>query len=335
MVLCALASHRSCRTAAQRRCRFIRGLLDNEAERRERKSDAAADRHICTIHKVGARPTRGLLSGQECSYARIEGAIILQVRAMASSSDNPIPLRLGPSNGNAPFLEFVNMCSALRVCLLNVERCLYGKESEEYEIADLTKGSARIAIGPLEGSERFSAIRETFAETIVNLQSGQPVDPTLDFKALRAFNLFSSAIRSRVPLAVDGVVLTGEYVASLAKLLEPISRSRGSVSGRLEAISVHGAKQFTLFPPFGDEDVTCHFPEDMMPKVVDAIEQFLTVYGTLHYSLGKVFPLKVDVEEFEVHPNADTLPTLLDTRGSLHFDLPSETIVRAIRDEWR
>jgi len=255
----------------------------------------------------------------------------------ADSLQNPITLTLKGQNGHAPLLEFLNACGAMRNCLKHVERCLFGdEESDEYDIADLRSSSAEVDIAPPNGSTRYPEIRQTFVGSVNNLQSGAPVDSRLDYAALRSFHQFCSPITRNAFLAVGGTVLTVSYIETIDKLLEPIHKSRGSVTGRLETISVHGQNSFVLYPSSRGEEITCVFlDKKLLPRVLAAVEKRLTVYGTLHFSLGRAYPTRVDVDDFDEHPPVDQLPSMLDLRGTITLNGPSEEIVRAIRNEWQ
>ena len=130
-------------------------------------------------------------------------------------------------------------------------------------------------------------------------------------------------------------MLTTAYIATIDKLLEPVHKSRGSVTGKLEAVSVHGHNCFTLYPSSSGEEISCVFSDKkLLPRVLAAVEKRLTVYGMLHFSLGRKFPTSVDVVDFDEHPLPEELPSLLDMRGTLPQGGLSENIVRELRNEW-
>jgi hypothetical protein len=132
-------------------------------------------------------------------------------------------------------------------------------------------------------------------------------------------------------MSISGIVLTSAFASHLAELLEPVSPALGSVSGRLDALSVHNQDRFTLYPLIVGEDVECFFKRPDLKKVLDAVGRRVTVFGRLHYAKTKAFPVKVDVEEFHVEPPDSELPSLLKARGMLRNTTTNQ---RAWRDDW-
>ena len=219
----------------------------------------------------------------------------------------------GESDKRAPLADFANICSALRNCLKHISRCL-GHDKSDFVISDLRFGSAVV-----EAEPRTSAGREEgqlFNATMAAIEEGREVDPRLDYSAICCFTGFSGAIRNpRLRLALQDRNLTSHYIANLSSLLEPSSPALGSVSGRLEVVNIHKENKFVLYPPIAGEEVTCRFNDADLESILKAVNHQVTVFGTLHYAKSKAFPVRVDVDEFEVEPPDDQLSSLLDTRG--------------------
>ena len=249
------------------------------------------------------------------------------------SEAEEIRIKLEPPEGQrAQLSDFSNVCNALRSCLKHVGRCL-GCDYASFAISDLACGSAVVAVVPTNGS---TDIAHTFNQTIRFLEEGRAVDSRLDFSALRAFEGFRSTIRNRdLQISVSGLRLTESYSSTLAHLLEPQSPARGSVSGRLEAVSVHGRNEFTLYMPIASEEVDCRFAPEVLRDVLDAVGHNVTVFGTLYYARTKVFPVRINVDSFQVTPSNTDLASLLDAKGILagppRSALESQ---QAMRDEW-
>jgi hypothetical protein len=193
------------------------------------------------------------------------------------------------------------------------------------EIAPVANGS------PVELVEEASQV---FVDTVAALELGAGIDPRLDFKTISAFNGFSAVAKKRgTLLAIADTQLTVRFAASVKALLQADSSALGSMAGRLEAVSIHNENKFTLYPPVEGEEVDCVFPPHELQNVLRAIGRTVTVYGTLHYSKSKSFPIRVDVDSYDVMPEADELPTLLDMRGALKSPARAGNL-REIRDEW-
>lgn len=236
-------------------------------------------------------------------------------------ADGNISIKLSGPHRQLPDLsDFVTVCTALRKCLKNVSRCVSGSEVE-YRLCDLRAGSAVVAVAPTVGAVSDSILFDvsfTFERTIRDIRDGHEIDRRLDFQALRSFEGFCKPLRKKdVSLEIAGHALGNDYVSRIAELLEASSPSFGSVSGMLETVSVHLRTRFILYPPIPGEGIECSFGGDELSGVVAAIGQKVTVFGKLFYARTKSFPVRVDVEHFEVDPPDDELPSLLTARGIL------------------
>lgn len=246
---------------------------------------------------------------------------------------------------HAPLIDFIDACSALRRTLQHVERCISGGAlSLEYEVTELSVSSAKIGTAPLprNGQQEILAAetRRVHSETMSKLQRGvKALDPRLDPTAIRSFGDFGKPMkRGKVQVQVDGVTLSLALLDNIEEILRPINPAFGSVSGIVEQLNIHSRNTFVLFPPGTNEAVHCNFPPEIFEsKVRPGLKRNVTVYGLLHYGLGRSFPVTADVDDIEVHPSDDELPSLLDLEGMLqgldrttsHFLTGSET------DEWK
>jgi hypothetical protein len=233
--------------------------------------------------------------------------------------------------------DFTVICSALRSSLNGVARCVTNHDEIECEVSELSKASAHLTVLPLANGIADAAVVEVsrlYTATLHALEHGKPVDSRLDFRAISAFNLFSGVAKNaNVTLDIGGVRLTKRFAETVAALLVADDSAYGSVSGRLETVTIHNQSKFTLFPPVKGEEVDCHFADSELKKVLDSVGHYVTVYGNLFYAKTKSFPVRVDVASYEELPVEDLLPTLLDCRGSL--PTLDGTLTRETHDEWQ
>ena len=254
--------------------------------------------------------------------------------------NNPsaITITLKGPRGLAELTEFANSVNVLRQCLMNVCRCVAGTDEVEFDVSDLRIDSATLSATPVPNGVSTVLLNEVpivVHGTVSALEGGGDLDPRLDFSTVRAFSAFSSIIKKpETWLEVGGTRLTKTYVERVRRLIEPDVSSMGSVTGRLEAFSIHNQNRFTLYPPVAREGVECVFERSALDEVLKAVDRSVTVYGAMHYAKGRAFPTRVDVESFEVLPDVDTLPTLLNACGILHNETQSVDMVRELRDEW-
>lgn len=248
--------------------------------------------------------------------------------------NNSITLRLESAGRSPDLADFSKVCAALKTCLGHVSRVIARKDVG-FEIADLANNGRLLAVRPSANgtpAEVLADIQSTFLSTIDAIQRGTPVDPRLDADAVRAFSDFSEPInRGGLSLSIGDTTLTKEYSDNVNALLNPTMSAKGSVSGVLKALPDHDAERFALYPPVHGEEVTCRFSRLDLSEVLKAVQHHVTVYGTLHYADNKAFPVCVDVDSFDVEPDDETLPTLLDARGAL---CGNSGISGAARNDW-
>jgi len=250
-----------------------------------------------------------------------------------------ITIELSGPRGSAELSDLANVVVALRSCLKHLCRCLIGSDKVEYDISDLRYGSAVLVAEPVQKpgipDEVLLEVSRTLNKTFVALEFGGELDHRLDYSSIRAISAFSSIVKKPgSSLSIGQTRLTKKFVERISFLLEPDSESLGSVTGRLEEFSIHNGNRFTLYPPIAGEEVDCIFNRNDLANVLKAVDRNVIVYGMLRYTKSKAFPVSVTVDTFDVLPDADTLPTLLNTCGSLCFPETSINQIRELRNEW-
>jgi hypothetical protein len=253
---------------------------------------------------------------------------------MAKSKKLVVNLK-GPKPKRAPLPDFATVCHSLHATLKNVGRCIGGR-APDFAVSNLRMGSAVMEVEPAAAKDGEIEVMNLFSSTITALEEGQPIDHRLDYGALNCFRGFAGVARSEnVTLTINRTRLTANYANNLSALLDPVSTALGSVSGRLEAITLHNQRVFTLFPPIPQEEIDCNFRPSDLARVLDAVTKQVTVYGTLHYAQSKIFPVRVDVEDFTIEESEAELPTLLEAKGLLpQLSTANPLLDGNFSDEW-
>ncbi|MCX7428504.1 MAG: hypothetical protein NTW96_23120 [Planctomycetia bacterium] len=257
---------------------------------------------------------------------------------------NRISVRLvgaDEDDGIVRFDDFRNFCDSLAACLRKSEELLTsGPTRIRYRIVGLENASAAVtleAIAPTNGRDPRPEVLGLFRETVVNLQSGRPVDSRIGRDVLAAYRELISPLHRRTKeVWVDSSCLTTQYGASIDEILGSSIPSEGSVRGVLERVNVHNRNEFVLYPPLPGYSVSCSFPDSMLEQVRRAIKSNVTVWGRLHFQPDAPFPHQVHASRMEIHPPDDELPTFSDLRGTAKEctgTLTSVAFVRAVRDE--
>ena len=107
----------------------------------------------------------------------------------------------------------------------------------------------------------------------------------------------------------------------------------------LEQINIHdGANVFSIYPEIGPSRVQCHFGPSLFDKAISAVGERVSVSGTFKYKPEENFPYAVDVDDIDIYPREDELPTFDDLRGiapDATGDILSEDFIAVRRDGWQ
>jgi len=90
----------------------------------------------------------------------------------------------------------------------------------------------------------------------------------------------------------------------------------GSVSGTLESLTVHAKREASLYNEFDKRRVVVSFAEVDYPRVHAALRKRVEVYGVLQEDIAGR-PLRIRLQDMEVLPQDDDLPTLSSLVGSM------------------
>ncbi|MCX6841288.1 MAG: hypothetical protein NTX53_03250 [candidate division WOR-3 bacterium] len=115
----------------------------------------------------------------------------------------------------------------------------------------------------------------------------------------------------------ESVQVTKGLDAMIEAILGPDEVVQGSMTGMLEMINIHNdANRFTIYPPAGPSRVDCRFRAAQTAKAIQGVGHNVCVKGQLRYKARDRFPYAVDVEDVEIYPPDNELPTLSDLRGA-------------------
>lgn len=229
----------------------------------------------------------------------------------------------GDIDDRHPRLKDVAMlCSSLLESLHQIERCITQKSgSIDYLVKEAKTGSLLMEIVPAYNEKRETEIFETvtlFRLTVQDLQSGKAVDERLDDRALKSLRNIAKPLRHHAAsLKIGGTRITSQFVESIDDILSKNYISHGSVMGTIEKLDIHGRNVFALFPMPDEKQIVCEFPVEYLDLVCSAINRKVTVWGTLKYKHNGVYPIHINVDDIDIHPEESELPTFESMRGCL------------------
>jgi hypothetical protein len=216
-----------------------------------------------------------------------------------------------------------------------------------YQVIDLRHSSpAVISLKAEAHSAGAESTLDLFCKAIKEIQGEGRVREDFDREILEAYkNVGIQLLRDRFTnVAIiyrgDELMISRSLVHNIDAVLDQeVLEEDGSVSGRLEEINVHaGANLFRIYPLIGPSKIICHFPKALMLTAIDAITRHVNVYGKLKYKPREKYAHEINVQDIEIYPYDDELPSILDLRGmapNATGDLSSEEFVRELRSAWR
>lgn len=110
--------------------------------------------------------------------------------------------------------------------------------------------------------------------------------------------------------------VTYRSVFHVTELLEATYQEYGSVTGKLQTLSERGGLKFVIYEPIWDRPVRCIIPDRLLDDAMAAFGRRVEVYGPVKYRRDGM-PFSVFVNDIEVMPNPNELPSFRDIRGIL------------------
>ena len=259
-------------------------------------------------------------------------------------------LGLPQDKGHVRLTEFIRQLESVKNALKHTERALTGSEDllVYWRVVDLRHESPATVVleevAAKRDSRKSSApppVADEFIRTLREIARKAVLpDRQKDLSVLESYRelgaLADSGIAGFNIRAGRRSIDIGErFRKNIDRIIGPDELIEGSISGVLEAINLHNTLRFNIYPEIGPKKVTCSFASELKGDVIRALDQYVTVAGTLRYKSWSPFPHAVDVKELEILPDEDTLPALAALRGIAEGatgDLSSEDFVRKLRD---
>lgn len=127
--------------------------------------------------------------------------------------------------------------------------------------------------------------------------------------------------------------LDAEVATTTNQLIGSSYKSYGSVEGTVEMISIHKPPRFNVYHSITFHAVRCNLRQDDIERVRDNLGRRVVVSGLVSYN-AKDEPKNVTLEELEVIPKEEELPTIDEFIGSdpkYTGDMTTEEYIRSIR----
>lgn len=253
--------------------------------------------------------------------------------------------------GDVRLQDFIRKLMELRDALRQTERTVTGsaEPSVYWRIVDLRHNSpSTVVLEEVEVGDESDkpiapqvAVVERFAQTVKNISKTDALPRgDLDLDALesyRALGTLSENSIKKLMIRVGNkqIAISAKFNEHLEKIIGPDETERGSIAGMLEAINLHNTSKCNVYPIVGPKKVVCTFDDGLKQRIIEGLDRYVQVSGTLRYKQWSMHPHAIDVESVEVLPNDPDLPTLQDLRGTAPDatgDMSTEDFLEALRD---
>ncbi|MEQ9170011.1 MAG: hypothetical protein RIE87_02280 [Rhodospirillales bacterium] len=250
-------------------------------------------------------------------------------------------------DGNVRLPAFIAEINTLARVVTKIDRRVSGGASaNHFRIVGLSHSSpaaVELEVCQNQGApDTRAALVHRFSDAIAAISEGD-VPEDLDRALLQDLRNLAAPVGEKLGAArlrVNGtaIELNDVFAKKIELSLAGEEFSFGSIDGRLEQINIHeGANRFSIYPEFGPNKVQCHFGSDLLDKATAAVNRTVSVEGRLKYKPNDPFPYAVEVEDIDIFPPDDEMPTFEDLRGiapNATGDELSEVFIARMRDGW-
>ena len=237
--------------------------------------------------------------------------------------------------------DFIKQLGLIKNTLAEVDRIITSDKTAYYRVIDLKHESpAVLTIKPVPMKDKpdfTENIIDTFMTGLKTIQQEDKAPDEFDFPLLQSMKDLGGLLHKQEITGLE-FSINGQFVPLLPtigqkidKILGPDEYEEGSVVGMLHQLNLHNKQNtFTVYPTTRQPKVNCYFSDNLRNQVIDAVDHYIEVFGTLRYKRRENFPYAMTAKEIQVYPPEEELPTLWDLRGILS----ENELVESFSDEW-
>jgi hypothetical protein len=251
--------------------------------------------------------------------------------------------------GDVRLNDFLKQLDSVRTALRKTQRLVtQGQEniSVYYRIVEASKNSPLTMV--LEGmtekntSEVPGEVVGRFLSSISQIKKKGTIPTDFDYDIAESYRGIASPQSShlsslKIANSRRAVTIDEQYEKKIAEAIGPDEFAEGSLTGTLDTVRLHNQKAFEIFPTIGPRRVVCRFKPKDKERVKQSLERYVRVFGRLRYKHWDKFPHAIDVDDIEIYPPENELPTLSQFRGiapQLTGNMSDDEFLEKIRDGW-
>lgn len=266
-------------------------------------------------------------------------------------SDSKITLWMSGPEGHTEFLrlnDFIGLLQTITNGLDHLNNIINTNRENRlrFRISNLSHSSP-FAVemqvhDPAQKGDMAHVVVETFIEGINSIENKDEIPSYFDIQLIDYIKQLSNyKKKSFSEITITNTKSTAHISNQLEGRIDIIlgedTVSYGNIKGKLERVNFHNeANKFYIYPTIGANRVECKFKDDMFEKIRDGLKRFVNIKGKMFYRAKCKFPYRILVDDIEVYPTEDQLPTLSQMRGmepNLTGDMDTDDFIRFIREE--
>ena len=231
---------------------------------------------------------------------------------------------------DGPLLSFDKFRKAqeeLATILCEVDQNLAENQrpSVSWVVSSISSGSVHLTVKgiPKDDIEVFQVAEVVRAveSGIATLEERPERPPFFSDRALESAKALASLVGKDILMIQVGVNsqkvnLTKHLVANVDELIGANYKSFGSVEGLLKAIDLSRKPLFRIYDLITNKSIKCYFSSNFIGQIKDALDKRVAVYGLIR-SREDGQKVSIEVEEMEVFPGEQELPSIEDILGIL------------------
>jgi hypothetical protein len=215
-----------------------------------------------------------------------------------------------------------------------------------YRVVNLTHSSPiRVTLQPVAKQRRLQkkevdvvARHHRFFEKLQAVRDNNPPED-MEIETLDAFKRLvqkkdQAFTRATIYNGAAKVELNDEFRHNVDTLLQGDQCSYGTMTGKLQALNVHGQITFWIYPSHGPRRVYCTLPSEKRKQMLSSVDRLVRVRGRKLFRPMANFPHRIDAVDFETLEDTCESADLLNLRGTVETEEGSVEMIRKIRDEW-
>jgi hypothetical protein len=245
---------------------------------------------------------------------------------------------LEKDNENVQFDDFIKQLTFVKQSLSEVDKTVSQSNQETlyYRVVNLSHNNPAIIeleAVPLDEEKNTSeVVINRFYSGISQIYTQGTAPEDFDYDVLQAFSSLTGLLNkgiTELTISTNGssLPITTPLSDKVNEILGEDVFEFGSITGMLDQLNLHvNPPVFTVYSTVGGSKLQCNFRRNLRIIVLQAVGQYVTVYGRIKYKSRGNRPIEMDVDEIEIHPNEEDLPTMSELRGIAPDALDGKTI---------